>query len=642
MQQDALTRPHMSDSTDHSDHAAALAEREATYAERCARLAPLRDTYNRRAGTAANLNVVLFLGALVCFGLGFWRAGFFALAGVLIVAFIASFVYQGRLERMRERYALLWQLNAEGGLRLRRDWAALPAAQLEPSDGPQPPLVADLDLAGRASLLHLLGTNQTPIGRATLRSWLLRPAAPAQARERQRAVAELAPALDDRDELAVRGRLLGQTSQANYEAFTRWAESPDWVTPRAGLLWAARLLPLLTLALLIAEIVGAIPYPFWLVTFAVSIYVGETPGKPAQALVTTVAEHQTAYEEYADLFGLLAARNDEAPLLRALHSRLAAEGPRADEQMRRLARILILARLRDSIYLAPLRLAVLLDVHVLWLLERWKRGAGRAARGWLETLGEMEALSALATLAYDHPWWTFPELTDAGVEGAPRLIARNLAHPLLPPATAVGNDVEIGPPGTFLLVTGSNMSGKSTLLRAIGLNVVLAQAGGPVAAEALRLPPLALATSMRISDSLEQGVSYFLAELQRLKQVVEEARSISAQGDRTLLFLLDEILHGTNTAERQIAARRILRQLLAFAATGAISTHDLALADAVEIATTATLVHFTEQFTRGPEGPSMRFDYHLRPGLATSTNALKLMEIVGLDVSDDDGDRLGR
>jgi DNA mismatch repair ATPase MutS len=212
--------------------------------------------------------------------------------------------------------------------------------------------------------------------------------------------------------------------------------------------------------------------------------------------------------------------------------------------------------------------------------------------------------------------------------------ASDLGHPLLPPGGRVGNDVTVGPPGSFLLVTGSNMSGKSTLLRAIGLNIVLAQAGGPVCAAALRMPPIALATSMRISDSLEYGVSYFLAELRRLKDVVDDAQAARSAGARLPFFLLDEILHGTNTHERQIAARRIIRHLLALEATGVVSTHDLTLGDAPDLKTVSQQVHFTEDFSRGPDGPAMHFDYRLRPGIATSTNALKLMEIVGLPVEE--------
>jgi DNA mismatch repair ATPase MutS len=194
------------------------------------------------------------------------------------------------------------------------------------------------------------------------------------------------------------------------------------------------------------------------------------------------------------------------------------------------------------------------------------------------------------------------------------------------------NPLRVGPPGTFLFVTGSNMSGKSTLLRAIGVNAVLAQAGGPVCASAMRVPPVTLRTSIRVQDSLERGVSYFMAELQHLKRIVDAAQRVD--GGRTMLYLLDEILHGTNTAERQIAARKVILYLVAHGAIGAMSTHDLMLADSPEVAAACEAIHFTETFDRDASGPVMTFDYRIRPGVATSTNALKLMEIVGLALDD--------
>jgi DNA mismatch repair ATPase MutS len=196
----------------------------------------------------------------------------------------------------------------------------------------------------------------------------------------------------------------------------------------------------------------------------------------------------------------------------------------------------------------------------------------------------------------------------------------------------VANDVTLGPPGTFLLVTGSNMSGKSTLLRSLGVNVVLAQAGGPVCATSLSLPPLALATSILVEDSLEDGVSFFMAELLRIRKVVDAASRAEGEG-RTLLYLLDEILRGTNTRERQIAVRRVLSYLLAKGALGAISTHDLELAEIPELAAASEAVHFRESFAPGAERegkPVMTFDYQLRSGVATTANALKLLDLVGL------------
>jgi DNA mismatch repair ATPase MutS len=240
----------------------------------------------------------------------------------------------------------------------------------------------------------------------------------------------------------------------------------------------------------------------------------------------------------------------------------------------------------------------------------------------MEALGELDALCALARVRHDNPSWAIPLL-----ERTPLLQAEDLGHPLIPDGRRVGNDVEIGPPGTVLLITGSNMSGKSTLLRAVGLNVVLAGCGAPVCASAMRLPPADLQTSIRIQDSLELGLSYFMAALARLKGVVDAAEH--ERPDRVLLYLLDEILQGTNSVERSVAVRGIARHLLEAGAIGAMTTHDLAIAGEPPLDTSSRLVHFTE--TVG-EGGQMSFDYRLRPGLATSRNALRLMKLIGLDL----------
>jgi DNA mismatch repair ATPase MutS len=311
--------------------------------------------------------------------------------------------------------------------------------------------------------------------------------------------------------------------------------------------------------------------------------------------------------------------------------------------MRRLERLMELA---DARYSGASHFVVqtvgLWDFHVVHALEGWQRAAGPHVRRWFEGLGTAEAVSALATLAHDNPDWVLPDLSPPRGDGA-RIEAEALGHPLLQPARRVDNDVSVGPPGTFLLVTGSNMSGKSTLLRALGCNVVLAQAGGPVCARAMRMPPLALFTSMRVEDSLERGVSFFMAELRRLKMVVDGADA-AAGGGVTPLYLLDEILQGTNTAERRTAVRRVVRHLLDAGALGAITTHDLALAEIENLKDAAVPVHFEETVHEREPPPDaailsghsgMSFDYRLRQGVATSTNALALMRLIGLATEDD-------
>lgn len=547
-------------------------------------------------------------------------------AGAAGAAFVALVVRHGRLKRQERRAAALWRAYDLAEKRVLRRWDELPPAP--PGPAGDHPYAADLDLFGRASLFQLVDPAGTPIGRATMRTWLLEPAAPAEVAARQEAVAELASHSEFRDELSVRQEPLSGAHEADVESMLRWAEGEPWLHRRPWLLSAARLVPAVNLALIVLhETLGtplgwiALPVAFgWLLTIRYGRWVG---GAFARAF-----SRDRALREYSGLLELLAGTPFRSPLLSRLRQELEADGVSAHQWMRRLERLMGFADVRHTgLAYLPLQSLVLWDFHVLDRLERWQAAVGRRVRGWLAVAGEFEALAALGRLAYENPDWAFPEIAD---DRPPVLRAAALAHPLLPDDARVANDVEIGPPGTFLLVTGSNMSGKSTLLRAIGANVVLAQAGGPVCATSLRMPPVVLQTCMRVQDSLEQGLSRFMAELMRLKGVVEAARAADGGGERVLLYLLDEILQGTNTAERQIAARRILQHLLASHAIGAVTTHDLTLADTPELQAAARPVHFQETVHAGGTEPVMTFDYRLRPGLARSTNALRLMEIVGL------------
>ena len=579
----------------------------------------------------ANLRLGLFLCLVGCLGLAWWlTSALLAGAGaVLAVGFLIAVVRHRRLANLRHHFDELWTINNEGLLRLRRDWSGLPLRRpaTEPGDHP---FAADLDLLGHASLQHLLNTAHTPVGQVTLQNWLLNPAAPDLIRARQGAAAELAGQIDFRDDLALRGREMGSL-QGDYEAFLRWAEGTPWLASRGWILWAARLLPLLALVTGILWLTGRLDYPIWALCVFANIMITLFYGSAVDDVIDQVATRQEAFRSYARLFGVLQGKTFDAPGLKHAQATLSANGDTADQQMHRLQRIMVAADIRFWLLFAVLQWTTLWTVHVVWLLERWQQASGPRARAWLAALGEFEALAALGTLDHDHPLWTYPDIVESG---EPLVVGKGLSHPLIAPRMVVANEIEVGPPGTFLLVTGSNMSGKSTMLRALGVNIVLAQAGGPVSAFLMRVPPVTLSTSIRVQDSLEQGVSYFMAELHRLKAVVDAAQFAQSDGMRTLVFLLDEILHGTNTAERQIAARSILRHLLDLGAMGAVSTHDLQLVDIPELLGVCRPFHFRENFVRGPQGPSMSFDYMLRPGIAPTTNALKLMEIVGLPAVD--------
>ncbi|HKG24822.1 MAG TPA: hypothetical protein VKB09_04195 [Thermomicrobiales bacterium] len=603
------------------------------YTSRRERYAADRDDLTQRWNRLANLRLVAFVAFAACLIWAIWVRSWLpvAPAAVALAAFVGLVVTHRRVGRARWRASILHDLNDEAEKRVRRDWADLPLRHAFRA-GPEHPFAGDLDLFGRASVFHLLETVETPMGEAALRGSLLNPIAPAEVRERQGAVRELAPLLDWRQELALRGRQAG-VERPDPTPFLRWAEGEPWLAHRRWLVWAARASVALLAMTAGLDVAGVLGPPLWIAFLFTNLVISQVLGRGASEPIATAASQHDALVSYAGLLAHLDTHRAEAALLRRLHDRLVVERRPAHEQVRRLHQLTAWAVPTGSIGYLPLQALVCLDIHVLDALERWKAASGRHVREWLETIGEVEALAALAGLAHDEPTWTFPEID----EDATRFEASALGHPLLPDDARIVNDVEVGPPGTFLLVTGSNMSGKSTLLRAIGVNIVLAGAGAPVCASSMRLPPVSLWTSVRVQDSLERGVSFFMAELLRLKQIVDAARAANPD-DRRLFYLLDEILQGTNTAERQIAARRIVRGLVVYGAIGAVSTHDLTLAEGPELSDLAELVHFRDTVAQTVAGASMGFDYTLRPGLATSTNALRLMELVGFDLPGDDAE----
>lgn len=605
------------------------------YRERVDRFTALRDREVERSNRLGRLRLATFLAAAIPF---LWPAppqgadlGLrFGLAAALGLLFLALVLRHARVNARGHRFEELRRLNQEGRARLRRDWSTLPDRD-PPVMYARHPYAQDLDIFGRASIRSLLGPTETATGRSTLADWLGTAADHAEVRERQRAVDELAGLREFRDELTVASRLGSPPGHDALERFLAWAEGSPWLVRRRWLTALAWTLPAILALLLGLHLGGLMTYHAWAAVLLVNLGFTVAVGRSVHGIFDRAFAGERAFQEHERLFELIVETGFEAEPLDRLRSGLRVAGLNAHEQMARLHRIGRHADLRLSMFWLPIQLISLWDIHVLARLESWQRRSGPHVREWLEILGRIEALSALATLRHDHPDWPFPQLLE---DGPPRVEASELGHPLLAASTRIANDVQVGPPGTVLFVTGSNMSGKSTLLRAIGTNVVLAQAGGPVCAVQLRLSPVRLYTSMRVHDSLQDGLSHYMAELERLKLVVEAARSVRGRAGQTLLYLLDDVLQGTNTAERRIAARKIVLHLLHEEAIGAVTSHDLALVETPELADAAQPVHFGETIQDTPVGPRIDFDYRLRPGVATSSNALKLLEIMGLDGSD--------
>lgn len=594
-----------------------------TYRARRDRFAAERDALTTRWNLLANLRLVAFaaLAGFVIWAVQSraWPPLLPAAAALLaLVRLIAAHRATGRRRRRAE---ILHDLNAEALSRRDRDWNALP---LRHTYRPEPthPFAADLDLFGHASVFHLLETVETPMGQARLQEWLLAPAPAAEIGQRQAAAAALAPELVWRQDLAALGRSV-EGRRIDPDAFLAWAEGDPHLEGRRSFVQLARVTAVGFALAAAAEIGGLVHAPLWILFAGANLLLVFLAGSEVRERLRVVADTYGAISRYADLLAHIEAAPGSDPWTAQVKARLLTHGSPASEQLHRLRKKAAWVVPPSSLVYYGLQSIAAWDLHALSSLETWRRDSGVRVRDWLAAIGEIEALAALAGLAGDQPDWVFPTVEP----GATELDAKKLGHPLLADATRVANDVALGPSGSYLLITGSNMSGKSTLLRSIGVNVLLANAGGPVCARALTLPPLNLWTSVHVQDSLEQGVSFFMAELRRLKAVVDAADANRPEETR-FCFLLDEILQGTNTAERQIAARRVIRHLVDTGAIGAVSTHDLTLADGPELREVSRPVHLRETMANGAGGLIMSFDYLLRPGIATSTNALALMEIV--------------
>lgn len=559
---------------------------------------------------------VVALGALLAVAVFALRWVDWPWLALPVVAFLVLSVWHQRVTRALRRARRAAVYYERGLARLAGTESDVGDTGLRYLDEKHPNAL-DLDLFGPRSLFQRLSTARTRAGGDLLAAWLCEPAAPDEVRQRQAAVNELRPRLELREDLALLGADV--PVGVDLDGLAQWGEAPPILQAR-GLRLAALVLGALGLAGLLAWAF----LPYGSLPFAVT---GAVEGCFALALSRRVREVIAPLErrahDLAVFYGVLARIEREqftAPRLMQLRAALETTGRPPSEQIARLAALIELLDSKRNIYFAPLAAVMLWTTNIAFALERWRAEAGPAIRGWLKAVAEFEALADLATYAYENPDDVFPEM----VEDGPLFDGEGLGHPLLPLTTMVRNDVHLGPDCRLLVVSGSNMSGKSTLLRTVGVNAVLAQAGAPVRARRLRLSPLTVGATLRIQDSLQDGRSRFMAEVVRVRQLVE-----LATGPRPLLFLLDELFAGTNSHDRRIGAEAVVRGLVEAGAIGLITTHDLALTHIVDgLTPQAANVHFEDRLENG----TMTFDYRMQPGVVTHSNALELMRSVGLKV----------
>ncbi|HEX6985911.1 MAG TPA: hypothetical protein VF170_11065, partial [Planctomycetaceae bacterium] len=556
--------------TVHDEYAA----RRNRFREEAARL-------GRSDGRIAAARGVTFL-ALLALAIGWLTTGRPSPAWLLppAAAFAAAVAIHGRVLKGRRRAERGVAYYDRGLERLAGQWSGVGPTGERYRDATHP-YADDLDLFGPGSVFQRLWCGATRLGEDRLAAWLLAPAGREAVLARQAAVEELRPRHDLREAV---GLLDGDGRDGNQNLLRAWAGVP--ARPIAAgvraavvglsvlfwtglLLWAADAAP-------VSWPVGAYAGCL-LLTFALRGRIAEAVGRLDRA--------EAGLTELADVLRIAERETFAAPLLRSVPERLATEGVPSSARIAELHRLS--HRFDAALYnqfFAPIALTFGLPIFLAHKAELWRERFGRSVPVWLDAAGDFEALLSLAGYAVEHPADPWPVIAADG----PLYVARRLGHPLLPEDRCVRNDVALGDPVRLLVVSGSNMAGKSTLLRAIGVNAVLAFAGAPVRAEALTLSPLRVGSVIRVSDSLQTGKSLFFAAIERLKRVAS-----LAGGDPPLLFLLDELLAGTNSHDRRVGAEAILRRLVDEGAVGVVTTHDLALTEIADaLAPAAANVHF--------------------------------------------------
>jgi hypothetical protein len=592
------------------------------YAERLTDRTHLFEASRRRRDRIGYLRLLVFLAVAAIVWYAFHGVSIWWIAAPIAI-FVVLVWWQARIERGAEYARRAIRFFERGTARLENRWQGGGEDGARFAD-PHHPYASDLDLFGRASLFELLSTARTRGGEERLANWLKSASASSATSDeliaRHEAIEELRPMLELREQLAVLGDDF--RTGVNPHQLVQWSAAPARPFP----VWTrmlALIFALITAAMLIWWVSTDLADPN--ARLAV-IAIGAVEGLFALSIRTRILGIVHSVEEPAhdlDLLSQILATLEKqqfrSPLLAAVRKAIDVNGHPGSQRIGRLRRLMDMLDSRDNVFVRAFGPLLLWTTQLGMAVESWREENGAQVAGWLDAVSEMEALSSLANYAWERFNDPFPQFAPSGCE--PCFDGEDLGHPLLSETQCVPNSVKLTAPLSLLVVSGSNMSGKSTLLRTIGVNTVLAMAGAPVRAKRLVLSHLSLGASIRTTDSLEEGHSRFMAEILRLKQVLE----LPAPA----LFLLDELLGGTNSHDRGVGSEGLIRALLARGAIGLVTTHDLALSRiGDELAPAAANVHFEDRLENG----RLVFDYRVRPGVVERSNALDLMRAVGLDV----------
>ncbi|MFT3878410.1 MAG: hypothetical protein QM703_01980 [Gemmatales bacterium] len=577
--------------------------------------------HDRRVQTLSNARLIAFgLGLLFSLLAAAW-SGYAA----AVVAVISLIIFALLVSRYRQAYSqaetnrALVHYYQRGIARIEDRWANKNPSPPTPLPGGERgdshhPYSADLDLFGEGSLFELLHLGFTPMGNHWLSQWLLHPSNREKALARQAAVKELAPLSKHREDAAIRAVGLHQFQD---EHLREWVNQP----PPVWLPWeriATDVIVVLNAACLAAWVGGYVPGYLALAGVVIMMLWSSRLQPRTAATLRGLDRQADRLQTLAGLLHYFEQQQYQAPLLLKLQGELKS-GTQASTAIAELAGLAQKLEWPRNAFFIPIALLLLWWTRLAFKVADWRQLSGSHVNAWLDALGQLETLHSLAALSFEHPDYTFPEIVEAGRS----FEAVQLGHPLIPSDKCRFNDVSFGTNPQMLLISGSNMSGKSTLLRTVGISVVLALAGGPVKAKSLKLSVLYPGATLRVQDSLQSGISRFYAEILRLRQLLDLAQ------EKPLLFLVDEILAGTNSAERRQGAAGILQALLDRGAIGLATTHDLALTEiAAGWSPRARNMHFADTW----KDEQISFDYQLQPGVVSHGNALALMRAVGLKV----------
>lgn len=486
---------------------------------------------------------------------------------------------------------------------------------------PEHPYSTDLNIFGQGSLFQYISCTTSYMGEQALADTLDSRPGYKNISHRQEAILELASRLWWRQNFQAVG--MGEVVQPENPAkLFNWAKEVPSKIINNQYIFLIWLLPAITISLLILYAYNLVPLYLLLAMLAVQLCIVVATSKTVRQAFAPAERFAPELESYAALLQCIETEDLKAPLLLDLKDKLRSSKDTSSKQVKILSGIADRIKLRYSFIHIAINILTLWDLYNFIKLEAWKSKNGLSLPGWLAVIGEFEALSSLAGMAYDNPHWVYPEVVDS----PPVLEASSLGHPLINKDTRVHNDVSFHGPGTVLVITGSNMSGKSTYLRTTGMNLVLAYAGAPVCADSMRCSVMNIYSSMQIHDNLEQRISTFYAELKRIKMIVD-----AAVAGEPVIVLLDEIFKGTNSRDRISGAKIVVKKLCHLSVLGLITTHDLELG-ALEKECPQCVInyHFTDEIT----GNQIHFDYQLKPGISQTTNAIALMRMVGIDVDD--------